>query len=528
MHRQSTWQNRRTDIRGAKYHTFGRCFSAKGPTLGHRAQLLALLLGGLLLGLFIVLLADPPLELRLPYPTALWLAVAILALNALAVVEYAKKFRSFWNGYSMVLAAFAITYPLSGITHIALGSMRARGFYDYVTLDSTKQCEQTYESLFLIFLAFLALWIGMRSQRPRNLCFRLLPVRTESAAWMGIVFLILGIVGTLAIYAELGGSLAALAQVDRSHAFRPGLARYIFLSRWLPWGVVFMTAAVFSSRAGKSSGVTAIVSVAAVALVLANGFWSGGRALSVFAAIPVLLFLRRISPQRVKFAAWSCGIILSLVIFEQSRQRANDPGQNELLQILDWQAGRFSMIGAGIDIVSTAGFGMGETLTEGIARTLNAPATLLKLPLLLSEPYGITNVMGGRLRGDPRVTGIVPGTICEFYYNFGFVGVCVGYYLIGLMTGFFARRVESSMSMGTMSVSVLGLVSMCTGALNGTATAWIYSFATLGLPCWSYLLVEAILAKRRRQNLPTDRWRNPPNRRFDRMELEYTEAGTRV
>ena len=217
--------------------------------------------------------------------------------------------------------------------------------------------------------------------------------------------------------------------------------------------------------------------------------------------MPGLLLFKRLRPNYPKLVVILLAVILlayiSAVTLIRSTVKGTAPSvEDSQISVLDWQAGRFAMIGLSQEMVEKQGLAWGATLYEGLINALNAPFILFKQDPLLEAPRGINSYVGEYLVGDPDRLGIVPGTICEFYYNFGLIGVALGYFLVGKFGQVCIRTMQRTTSPGLFCISSYALVLICTGIIPGTATAWIYHLVTLGFPAvflfgWELIFKES-------------------------------------
>ena len=204
----------------------------------------------------------------------------------------------------------------------------------------------------------------------------------------------------------------------------------------------------------------------------------------------------RVNPARARILAIPALLLCVGAIVSQTQARiGNGTGDriNDAIQLMDWQAGRFSLVSAGIEISDMDGYAFGTTLLEGPAKLLNAPSYLAGGQGVVAEPANITGVVGTHLRG-PSVNGIVPGTICEFYYNFGWPGVFFGYICIGLVANICIRGLQTSENLGALLTASYGFALVCSWLIPMSATLPLYLLGTYGLPCvitcplYAYLL----------------------------------------
>ena len=117
--------------------------------------------------------------------------------------------------------------------------------------------------------------------------------------------------------------------------------------------------------------------------------------------------------------------------------------------------GRYPTISLAFDMVTQYGHAFGSTLLQGLAMTVNAPATLLHIPLKVPEPEAMTALVGQYIYQDPSINGVVPGTLAELYFNFGTLGVFGGFFLIGRIAKVCISMTHSAVDMGTLLLMLL-------------------------------------------------------------------------
>ena len=127
--------------------------------------------------------------------------------------------------------------------------------------------------------------------------------------------------------------------------------------------------------------------------------------------------------------------------------------------------------------------------------TVNAPATLLHIPLKVPEPEAMTALVGQYIYQDPSINGVVPGTLAEFYFNFGTLGVFGGFFVIGRIAKVCISMAHSAVDMGTLLLSFYVITLLCLWAIPMTATIGVYLLATRGLPILVFVAIEQTLSR---------------------------------
>ena len=139
------------------------------------------------------------------------------------------------------------------------------------------------------------------------------------------------------------------------------------------------------------------------------------------------------------------------------------------------------------------GYAFRSTLFQGIAMTLNVPATLLHLDVKIPEPQAITSIAGEYIFSDPTINGVVPGTVAELYFNFGVLGVLGGLFVIGRTARFCIRVMHWPATLSTLLLGFYSLLLICIWTIPMTATLTLYFLVTRGFPILVLFAVERAL-----------------------------------
>jgi hypothetical protein len=453
---------------------------------------------------------------RVDAPGAGVLAAILLVTSAAMLLRAAVKTGSFINGYTLVLGTFLLTYPLSAFVHLTGTDYISLGFYEIAALDPHTQTHHVYLSLALVLLAQLALWWGLAPARPQALPNgpHLVRVRSRLLVLAGALFTLVGVAGTYQLFLGSGELVEDVATIDRAKQLSEGTARYVFMSTWLSWGIIFLLTAFMVSRFSKNQPrITLAALVGGSACMFLNLFWTGSRAENLLAVLPLFFVVNKIAPRHFRpYALVITAGIVGIVVFETIARTAtmlngglNDliqggttPSQfvaNQLAAVFDWQMGRFPTISLAFDMVNRYGHALGSTLLQGVAMTVNAPATLLHFPVKVPEPEAMTALVGQYIYQDPSINGVVPGTLAEFYFNFGALGVLGGFFVIGRIAKVCISMAHSAVDMGTLLLSFYVITLLCLWTIPMTATIGVYLLATRGLPILAFVAIEQTLSR---------------------------------
>ncbi len=453
---------------------------------------------------------------RVDAPGAGIIAAALLVTSAAFLLRAAVKTGSFINGYTLVLGTFLLTYPLSAFVHLTGTDYISLGFYEIAALDPHTQIHHVYLSLALVLLAQFALWWGLAPARPPVLLNGPHMVRIRSALLVlaGAVFTLVGVAGSYMLFSNSGELVEDVATIDRARQLSEGTARYVFMSTWLSWGIIFLLTAFMVSRFSKNHPRISLAAlVGGSACMFLNLFWTGSRAENLLAVLPLFFVVNKIAPRHFRPYALVITVgIVGIVVFETITRTATmlnggldllmqggtTPSQfvaNQLAAVFDWQMGRYPTISLAFDMVKWYGHALGSTLLQGVAMTVNAPATLLHIPLKVPEPEAMTALVGQYIYQDPSINGVVPGTLAEFYFNFGTLGVFCGFFVIGKIAKVCISMAHSAVDMGTLLLSFYVITLLCLWAIPMTATIGVYLLATRGFPILVFVAIEQTLSR---------------------------------
>jgi hypothetical protein len=334
-------------------------------------------------------------------------------------------------------------------------------------------------------------------------------VRSTLLVLAGLAFTLAGAAGTILFISSSGGHLEELVTIDRAKELEAGTARFVFMSEWLSWGILFLLTAFLVSRTGQRRPKLALaLLIGGSACMLFNLFWTGGRAENLLAILPLMFVVKKLGSRLFRpFAAAVVAGVAGLIVYEtvarttvlldtgmdligRSGMSTSQFVANQFASVFDWQMGRYPTISLAFDMVNRSGHAFGSTLIQGLAMTANAPATLLHGSMKVPEPAAMTALVGQYIYGDPTITGIVPGTLAELYYNFGALGVAVGFFVIGWIARVCISVSRSSPDIGTRLLAFYVLTLLCVWTIPMTATLGVYLLATRGLPILLFCAVE--------------------------------------
>ncbi|WP_313277869.1 hypothetical protein [Timonella senegalensis] len=137
-------------------------------------------------------------------------------------------------------------------------------------------------------------------------------------------------------------------------------------------------------------------------------------------------------------------------IYALSAKRLLTQGGASITTSLDWEWGRFSMVGFSSDVVSREGLLLGETYLSGLNQFLAGILGLLGLTLQDQAGRGASQVAGEYILASTDAY-IVPGLVSEALLNFGGVGAIIALAALG----FASKWVQKSISECTDPIALL-------------------------------------------------------------------------
>lgn len=347
---------------------------------------------------------------------------------AVAVLIFKRTKRLLSFQFLVVVNYIAINL-LSGVVHILdLGSRR--GYYD---VTRALEPEQLGQLVLIQGVGLVGLSMGLLVTPPPVAASQVTAVRRLSHFEKMLLPVAVVTVLPIALLAVLRiRDYASTLEVfgGRIISVDGGMARYVFMSHWLVWAVSFAVIwFAFGSVRRSPQAVLAVTGVGLAAIVTSLS-WSGGRSIVLVFSLPLLLvMLPLLRTSRYFGAAFASigAVALFFYVARLSSQRSagSRRGAGNIADWLDWEWGRFSMLGFGVDYVDANGHLFGETMVSSIGSVLR---------FLLGPSDGARSsaeIAGTEIYSSSSARYLAPGLSFELYVNLGIVGVFFGYLLIG-------------------------------------------------------------------------------------------------
>lgn len=404
----------------------------------------------------------------------------VVGAGALVVAAHVATRLGRWTNFRTLLVAnVVVVNAASGVAHLwNSGNETSRGYFNLLSPTHNADLNPALTASALSILAVsVAVLHGLPNERPKR------PEESEQLQWLTkrdakLLLLALIPLTPAALYASARiSSYAATLDQTRIIAVDEGLARYSFMSNWTVWTISIVTILLVASPLGRSSLRVAIIGGCGVALIVASLAWTGGRSIIVVMTLPLLLtLLPRMRGTRL--IAMPIAILGLLNYVSNVSARRSTPGTEAGIQAwVDWQWGRFSMIGFGHNYASEHGLLLGETFLSGAVGTGLGILRLIGLPVQNPDLLTANQVTGATLLNSKDLTHIVPGIASELYMNFGLIGVTIGFFLLGRLAVWTDRRFsESRDAISQLFWAYIGTLLVFRTVAAESGAMWTYLF----------------------------------------------------
>ncbi|MEV5051570.1 hypothetical protein [Arthrobacter sp. LAR12-1-1.1] len=364
-----------------------------------------------------------------------YLTLVVPAFMAVCVaIHIIRRTGSILNFRSMLIINYVLVTQISGIIHLLEIPGASRGYFD---LAASIEPHSLVNPVMGSTLGLTALCLAC----VRGLSNSAVPTRLREpkrswitngerrAAWL---FSLTMLPLTLFSIFQIQGYVRDI-DTARVISVAEGYARYSFISGWFVWVVSFAAIALVSGRFGQSRLFVLIVAASSMIAIVLSLAWSGGRTVIIVMALPLLLVLLP-KLNGVRWLALPAAVMAAVsYILSATEARAISSG-GQLATWLDWEWGRFSLMGLADAHVDEHGFLYGETFLAGITNVLFGALRLVGVGIPNPPLRMSMNITGEELLNSSSAIHIVPGLTAELYMNFGLIGIIIGYYSLGRIT----------------------------------------------------------------------------------------------
>ena len=307
------------------------------------------------------------------------------------------------------------------------------------------------------------------------------------------VTLLIGVIG----WSNL--SLALSPEAARTIAVSDGAARFAFMSHWMAWGLTLIACALILSGRLRPWQAFAVLGLC-VLLIIASLSWTGGRTVGLVFSLPLMMMVgAKLASYRKIFAVTLlCALTTYIITLSDLRKQGRAFAGFDVAEALDWEFGRFSMVGFSIESSSVHGYMLGETFIASLIQALSGIPKLLGLEPIEDGLGTITEYTGEMLLGNSDITYIVPGLTAELYLNFGVFGVAVGYFLLGRVARSIDYRRSDQVSFCEHLLLCYISVLMALCLINAQSGAFIGYLIFSGAPLIALVVIERLVRTRQR------------------------------
>jgi hypothetical protein len=383
-------------------------------------------------------------------PQAFVLAV-LSAIGATAALVIARRV-GFFRFRVLLIASYTGINLVSGIAHLFNSQNQDRSVRVYFDAVNSLDADQLDWTIVIAGIGLFALcagaFIGLPAKPlgPR----RPAPLPAYDRAMIPVLLLVITPISLIALVRirEYAATLDVFG--GRIISTSGGFARYAFLTNWAVWAVsLFIIWYAYTRWGMRANSTTAALLLLAGGVAIAAVLsWSGGRALAIVMTVPVVLVvlpLLRLS----RFSLILFGSAVALIYMVRIQVLTSGRLSNSRLtsgpaEWLDWEWGRFSMLGFAVQHKEVYGALGGETVVNGLARFVDGFARLAGAGPTEYDSRMAMEVAGEYLLNSSSAIYVVPGLVSEMYMNFGSLGVVFGMGGLGLLCGWVDAKVEAS------------------------------------------------------------------------------------
>lgn len=364
---------------------------------------------------------------------------AIFFVKVIAQADHVFQLRA------MMMLMYLIVNILSGIVHLMKIPGADRGYYDMLVLAKASNELSLFIPIVCSMVggAFLIIGLSINRKVKVNNFGKINPLDS----WSKKTLLIFSIIfAPLSLYAiVLLNRYVEQESIRRLISLSDGMARYAFMAHWFVWVVSFFAIWLSTKSPFKSSRVKGVLLAFSVFAIFVSLRWTGGRTIGILLSLPlIIIFFSTMMRHKVKITlAYLSAVILYGIYLTEYRKENYSSGGFNIISSIDWEFGKFSMMGFAVDYVNKYGYSFGETIYAG---AFSIPYAVLKLFGLadgLWVPRLVTELTGKYILGNNALTYIVPGFTAEMYLNFGLFGVAIGYYILGRFACYIEYRFVS-------------------------------------------------------------------------------------
>ena len=411
----------------------------------------------------------------------LMLVLGAFSLTGVVIAFYiARRLNRFLNFRTLLILNVVMADLVSGMVHLADVEGPSRGYFDILSTPGAPSATPAVFGGILALGGVCAACLrklpsaGVARQRPRDPTVAQWLLPSERRFLLVAVLLMVPLTYGATLKVK---SFAASEASTRIIGLDSGLARYSYISNWLVWTISFAAIWFVGTRFGRQRPLILLVTGISILLITMSLSWTGGRSIVVVMCLPLILvllpFLHGLKTMTILVATSAAGFYIASIT--QARATGQSYDLSSLSSWVDWQWGRFSMLGFSSDYVSTHGYLWGETFVAGLLSTVFGALRLAGIDVPVLSLATSTQISGESLGGSRSATHIVPGFSAELYLNFGLVGIIVGYYVLGRITNWVDCKFRDTPSaIGQLVYAYVGTLLVFRTVVSDSGSFWAY------------------------------------------------------
>ncbi len=358
-------------------------------------------------------------------------SIVILTIGIFISLFYLKRVTHWGDELftTLALITYTVMYVVSGWVHSVYGGPELGYFYIKDTVDLS------YVSLVVLF-GLVALIVGLKLKPSSTISFEAGTLRVDSTILnkersrlliVGLSLFVLGIYGLYQLF-----DLVELVLGVRRLSYGEGNARFYFMAQWASISMVFIVIGVKAYQQEKASMDLWLLIFATLLIVLFTLPFGGRINMVQMVAALWILVIPYLAVKRAHVIGVFVPLMLVLVLFMTIlRYSIYDNHSIELTSIvidmLDWNYGRYSMIGYAHDYTMENGLEAGRLLFADLSQLFSQ---LLGIQSK-SDIYNIDYIATTDLEGYRVVLYVSTGFGAQVYMDSGAVGFVLYWFLYG-------------------------------------------------------------------------------------------------
>ena len=423
--------------------------------------------------------------------------VSILLLCEIIVISlcilFLQKKRMLDIPKLITLILFLIVFPISGLVHLNSETIIFRGYFDLIPyIETSLPLDTALLSIIIGFSLTLSVFLQPQvSKKPasRNI-IDLKNLRIIQC------FMILLVFFSLYAFKKIETYLTQ-KEINRVLFLEGGIARFFYITVWIVWPILIFGSQFIHLKIIKSNFKRKLIFTVAVGVILHYILnWTGSRLLPLLFFYVFIQIAKPFDRKESRFLILLTPVILSSYIYFTTINRISSLsyGKNifKLESLLDWQIGRFSILGATLKYNSDYGLAHGSTFASTLIQAFQGFSRLIgiKISGFGSDLLSISQEYGQVIYSNTNNRYLAPGLIVEFFRNYSILGIVIFCFTLPY---FLTKLYRVSISHDDFFVRMLScyyMISLLFVAFLSSSESFVAYFIYYPLPMIAIILFQ--------------------------------------